>query len=95
MSRRAHEAPAWGAATIVRFGLGAVEAAEAIGVSVSFFRMLVTEGRMPAPRLLNSRQVWDVDELRAAFKALPHAPGATPEAEVDTWADVGSSRGSH
>lgn len=69
----------------VVFGLGAIEAAAAVGLSASFFRSLVDEGRMPPPREINGRRVWDVDELRAAFKALPHASGP---AEIDTWADV-------
>lgn len=73
----------------VRFGLSATEAAEAIGISATFFRTLVTEGRMPPPRIINTRQIWDVDELRSAFKSLPHAPGTVPDEEVDTWADLG------
>ncbi|MGQ4273445.1 hypothetical protein [Terrihabitans sp. B22-R8] len=40
---------------------------------------------MPRPRLLNGRRVWDVDDLDAAFKALP-IEGEDPE--MDTWADV-------
>ena len=53
----------------VVFGLGEIEAAAAIGVSASKFRMLVKEARMPRPHRIDSRAVWDVDELRAAFKA--------------------------
>jgi predicted DNA-binding transcriptional regulator AlpA len=69
----------------VVFGLGEMEAAAAIGVSASKFRLLVKEARMPRPRRIGSRAVWDVDELRAAFKALPHE-GETEGS--DTWADV-------
>jgi predicted DNA-binding transcriptional regulator AlpA len=58
----------------VVFGLGQVEAAAAIGISVSKFRTLVEDGRMPSPRRIDGRSIWDVDELRAAFKALPHEP---------------------
>ena len=57
----------------------------AIGVSASKLRLLVKEARMPRPRRIGSRAVWDVDELRAAFKALPHE-GETEGS--DTWADV-------
>jgi predicted DNA-binding transcriptional regulator AlpA len=56
----------------VVFGLGEIEAAAAIGVSASKFRALVKDGRMPSPRRIDGRAIWDVDELRAAFKALPH-----------------------
>ena len=69
----------------VVFGLGEVEAAAAIGVSASKFRTLVKDKRMPSPRCLDGRNIWDVDELRAAFKALPHEG----ESEMaDSWADV-------
>ena len=40
---------------------------------------------MPRPRRIDGRAVWDVDELRAAFKALPHEGESE---KVDTWADV-------
>jgi predicted DNA-binding transcriptional regulator AlpA len=69
----------------VVFGLGEVEAAAAIGISASKFRALVNDGRMPLPRRIDGRTVWDVDELRAAFKALPH-DGESEKA--DSWADV-------
>jgi predicted DNA-binding transcriptional regulator AlpA len=49
-----------------------VEAAIYIGVSPSFFDMLVRDGRMPAPRRINARVVWDRYELDAAFEALPY-----------------------
>ena len=39
---------------------------------------------MPRPRRIDGRIVFDVDELRTAFKALPHEAGAEP----DTWADL-------
>ena len=68
------------------FGLGEIEAAAAIGVSASKFRELVKDARMPRPRRIDGRAVWDVDELRDAFKALPH-DGESEKA--DTWADVG------
>jgi hypothetical protein len=69
----------------VVFGLGEVEAAAAIGISASKFRTLVNDKRMPSPRCLDGRKIWDVDELRAAFKALPHAD---ENEEADSWADV-------
>jgi predicted DNA-binding transcriptional regulator AlpA len=70
----------------VVFGLGEIEAAAAVGVSASKFRELVRDARMPRPRRIDGRSVWDVDELRAAFKALPHE-GESEKA--DTWAEVG------
>jgi hypothetical protein len=67
------------------FGLGESDAAAAIGVSATKFRQLVVEGRMPSPRRIDGRLVYDVDELRAAFKAMPHE---NENKEGDSWADV-------
>jgi hypothetical protein len=70
-------------------GYGAVEAAASMGFSRNFFRDLVERGLMPQPRIVpgTERRVWDVDELRAAFKALPHAGEGEAAAGADTWAD--------
>ena len=69
----------------VRRGLDEQEAAVYLSLSPSFFRGLVANGHMPRPRILGVRRIWDIDDLDAAFKALPREgdPG-----EVDTWADV-------
>ena len=32
---------------------------------------LVADGRMPAPKRINSRNVWDVRQLDLAFEGLP------------------------
>jgi hypothetical protein len=69
----------------VVFGLPEAEAAVAIGVSPTKFRELVAAGTMPAARVVGGKLVYDIDELRLAFKSLPHQGG---DAEVDTWADV-------
>jgi hypothetical protein len=71
----------------VVFGLGELEAAAAIGISVSKFHLLVSQKRMPSPRRLDGRKIWDVDELREAFKALPHQD-EDEDKEVDSWADL-------
>jgi predicted DNA-binding transcriptional regulator AlpA len=63
-------------------GLSRLEAAAYVGISATTFDQLVAETLMPRPRLIRGRQVWDVDELRAAFKTLPH----DSEGEPDTWA---------
>jgi hypothetical protein len=69
----------------VVFGLGEVEAAAAIGISASKFRALVEDRRMPSPRRIDGRRIWDVDELRAAFKALPYEGEGE---KANSWADV-------
>jgi hypothetical protein len=67
------------------FGLPEAEAAVAVGVSQTKFRELVATKAMPAARVVGGKLVYDVDELRLAFKSLPHQGG---DVEVDTWADV-------
>ena len=51
-------------------GLSREEAAAYIGVSPSLFDILVKDGRMPAPKRLNSRVVWDRLKLDVAFEVL-------------------------
>ncbi len=69
----------------VVFGLAEDEAAAAVGVSATKFRELVDDGRMPKPRQIDGRFSYDVDEVRAAFKALPHKGD---KLRGSTWADV-------
>lgn len=68
----------------VVFGLSAEEAAAACGVSAGTFRKMVEDRRMPAPRCINDRLVWDVDEVRAAFKALPRQG----ETRANAWDEI-------
>jgi hypothetical protein len=72
------------------FGLPEIEAAAAIGVSQTKFREMVANRAMPSPRVVGGKLVYDVDELRAAFKALPHRDEEAGDGEDDTWADVKS-----
>lgn len=72
-------------------GLDENEAAVYLSLSPSFFRKLVAAGRMPRPRLIGERRIWDVEELDLAFMALPREGGdADPifnSDEADSWAD--------
>jgi excisionase family DNA binding protein len=54
-----------------RRGLSRVEAATYLGISPSKFDELVRDGRMPAPKRIDSRKVWDIHNLDVAFDALP------------------------
>lgn len=69
----------------VRFGLSAPEAAEAIGIGITLFLQMTEDGRMPRPRVIGARRVYDVDEVRTAFKALPHDRQAEPTDPADEW----------
>jgi len=52
-------------------GLSREEAAAYIGVSPSKFDEMVKDKRMPAPKRIDRRTVWDRRRLDAAFEALP------------------------
>jgi excisionase family DNA binding protein len=47
----------------LRRGLDENEAAVYLSLSPSFFRKLVALGKMPRPRLIGERRIWDVEEL--------------------------------
>jgi len=51
-------------------GLSRAEAADYVGVSTGLFDAMVCDGRMPPPKRINSRIVWDRRQLDAAFDAL-------------------------
>lgn len=63
-------------------GLNRVQAAEYIGVSASLFDGLVKEGRMPKPKRINARTVWDRIAIDEAFAALPGEVESNPLDEV-------------
>lgn len=59
-------------------GLSRVEAAAYVGVSPSMFDIMVKDGRMPQPKRINSRTVWDRRQLDEAFEALPSSDERNP-----------------
>ena len=52
-------------------GLSRAEAAAYVGISPSLFDIMIKEGRMPGPKRIHSRVVWDRRKLDLAFDALP------------------------
>lgn len=62
-------------------GLSRVQAAEYIGIGVTKFDELVGDGRMPKPKRIDGRTVWDRMQLDAAFTAIDGA-------EVNEWNDL-------
>lgn len=54
-----------------RRGLHREEAAIYVGVSSSKFDELVKDGRMPKPKKIDSRKIWDIRALDLAFDDLP------------------------
>jgi len=59
-------------------GLSRVEAARYVGVSPSLFDVMVKDGRMPQPKRINSRTVWDRRRLDEAFDTLPGVEVGNP-----------------
>ncbi len=53
-----------------RRGLSRGEAADYIGVGVSKFDALVADSRMPMPKRIDGRRVWDRRQLDLAFDLL-------------------------
>ena len=49
-----------------------------IGVSPSLFDEMVADGRMPGPKVVNSRIIWDRWALDCAFETLPDRDGRNP-----------------
>ncbi|RAZ89478.1 hypothetical protein DPM33_18055 [Mesorhizobium hawassense] len=52
-------------------GLSRDEAARYVGVGATLFDEMVVDGRMPKPKSVNSRAIWDRVALDIAFTALP------------------------
>lgn len=58
---------------VITRGLRLEAAAAWVGVGSTKFLQMVTDGRMPRPRCIDSVRVWDVRELEVAFDDLPAA----------------------
>jgi excisionase family DNA binding protein len=69
---------------IPRRGLSRDEAAMYIGISATKFDELVRDGRMPGPKRIDGRKVWDVRDLDVAFDALP---SENPHSQGSSWDD--------
>ena len=65
-------------------GLARRAAAAYVGISATKFDELVGDGRMPPPKRIDSRKIWDKAALDCAFENLPEE---TTGASDDTWSD--------
>jgi predicted DNA-binding transcriptional regulator AlpA len=73
-----------GVSPVEPFGLAREGAAYVLGISPSKFDELVKDARMPAPRVIDGRVLWDVEELRVAWRALPRR-GEREQDPVSGW----------
>jgi predicted DNA-binding transcriptional regulator AlpA len=72
-------------ASWLRRGLSRNDAAAYVGCGPTKFDEMVADGRMPPPRRIDGRKVWDVVELDSHFDALPHDDSAA--ATGNSWDD--------
>jgi hypothetical protein len=70
--------------TAPRRGLSRIEAAIYVGIGLTKFDELVGGGRMPRPRLIDGRKVWDIRALDRAFDELPQEG----DGHGGSWEDV-------
>jgi predicted DNA-binding transcriptional regulator AlpA len=63
-------------------GMSRPEAARWVGVSASKFDQLVKDGRMPRPKTIDGRVIWDRYQLDAAIDELPDRDRTTDD---DDW----------
>jgi predicted DNA-binding transcriptional regulator AlpA len=59
-------------------GLSRDEAARYIGVGATKFDEMVADGRMPRPKRVDGRVIWDRLRIEAAFSDLPDDIRANP-----------------
>lgn len=70
-------------------GLCREESAAYVGIGSTLFDSMVADGRMPPPRELGGRNVWDREELYFAFKALPHRTNKPDNSGIKSdWSKV-------
>jgi hypothetical protein len=55
-----------------------------VGVGSTLFDEMVDDGRMPQPRIINSKEVWDTQELDFAFDDLPRKSEQTKNSWDET-----------
>jgi hypothetical protein len=59
------------------------DAAAYVGVSPGLFDAMIRDGRMPGPKLINTRTVWDRFAIDRAFEELPDRDSRNPWDEVE------------
>lgn len=62
---------------VPRRGLSREEAAAYVGVGLTKFDEMVAYGRMPNPKKVDRRKLWDIRQLDMAFDALDDDNGGS------------------
>jgi len=71
---------------IPRRGLSRDDAAMYIGIGVTKFDEMVEDGRMPRPKRIDGRRVWDIVALDQHFDQLPDED--SPPRVANSWDDA-------
>lgn len=71
-------------------GLSRVEAARYVGISPTLFDQMVGDCRMPKPKRINARKVWDRLELDESFVMLPSEGEADSNSALDRILGLGN-----
>lgn len=66
-------------------GLSREEAARHIGIGTTLFDEMVADGRMPPPKCMNSRRVWNRVAVELSFDKLPDDGHAMND---DRWSRI-------
>ena len=69
-------------------GLAKIQAASYIGTGGTLFKEMVDDGRMPKPRIINSKEVWDTQEIDLAFDELPHKGELQSSSDDNPWNEL-------
>jgi hypothetical protein len=73
---------------VPRRGLSRIEAAMYVGIGANKFDEMVVDGRMPKPKCIDNRKVFDIVALDQAFDLLPDDDSG----QIDrTWEDVNAT----
>jgi len=70
---------------VTPLAVGMESAAALLSVSANHFNKLIVQRVMPQGRLVGGRVLWDVEEVRAAFRAMPRRGES---AKGNGWDDV-------
>lgn len=72
---------------VLPLGLSRAEAACLVGVSTTMYDAMVKDGRMPKPKRIGARTIWDRYSVEQAFRDLPGDEAEVP-VRGDPWTNL-------